>query len=228
MSAASASSRVDDDDRVYDEDVRVMVDAMRARRSPSLQSTGVGPARDALESISRPPGPPDMQTVRRVEFEGPHGRVPVRVYRPHGAPEQTAPVVVWFHGGGMIMGSSSRSIASHGRLPPRRTLSLSTSAIGSHRNIDIRSRTTRRTRPCAGYGKLPRGGGVWTPDRIAVGGDSAGGGLAAATALRARNEGGPRLRSRSSSIPDSNDVVIDRPCARSPTVRSCVPRTSTG
>ena len=91
-------------DDVYDPDVRKLVEAIRARGAGSLQDNGIEAARHSLESVVRPPGP-DMRSVQTQDFTGPHGAVPVRIYRPRSAPDRHAPALVWFHGGGMIMGT---------------------------------------------------------------------------------------------------------------------------
>lgn len=84
----------------WDDDVRPIAEA---RRNSSLQGLGIEGARQALEQIPRKPGP-EMERVQAAEFDGPHGPVPVRVYTPIGC-ALPAPALIWFHGGGMIMGS---------------------------------------------------------------------------------------------------------------------------
>jgi len=190
MIAAHGTEPAPDDD-VYDPDVRKLVEAIRARRVGSLQDTGIEAARHSLESIVRPPGP-DMRSVQTRDFTGPHGTVPVRIYRPHSTPDRDAPALVWFHGGGMIMGT----LDSFDRLA--REVAESARAVVI--NVGYRLAPEHRypvahDEACAAL--------RWAhdnahdlgldPDRIGVGGDSAGGGLAAATALRARNDGGPRI-----------------------------------
>lgn len=44
--------------------------------------------------------------TREVEAPGPHGPVPIRLYRPEGtAPDVLLPVLVYIHGGGMVVGN---------------------------------------------------------------------------------------------------------------------------
>ncbi|MEU5844197.1 alpha/beta hydrolase [Rhodococcus sp. NPDC047139] len=189
MAAAHDTEPATDD--VYDPDARKLVEAIRSYGGGSLRDAGVEAGRRSLESIVRPPGP-DMRSVRAMEFAGPHGPVPVRVYRPRPAPEQNAPALVWFHGGGMIMGT----LDSFDRLA--REVAESTAAVV----INVGYRLAPEHRYPVAHNE------AWAalrwahdnahdlgldPDRIGVGGDSAGGGLAAATALRVRNEGGPRI-----------------------------------
>lgn len=176
----------------WDPDVAEIVRRVAAAGADPLHRVGVDGARRTLEAIIRPPGP-EMASVTDDVVDGPHGRVPVRIYRPSAVSDSTtAPALVWFHGGGMIMGS----LASFDRLA--RDVADATGAVLV--NVDYRLAPEHRY-PVANdeaYAALR-----WThssaarwgidPGRIGVGGDSAGGGLAAATALRARDEGGPSI-----------------------------------
>ncbi|WP_405445036.1 alpha/beta hydrolase [Streptomyces erythrochromogenes] len=116
--------------------------------------------------------------------------VPVRLYRPHRA---RGGAVVWLRGGGLIMGDLE---TEH---PWAARIADSTDAVVI--SVDYRRAPEHRF-PAAlddAYAAL-----TWTaehaaelgvdPERIAVGGHSAGAGLAAAVALRARDEQGPPVR----------------------------------
>ncbi|WP_280218195.1 alpha/beta hydrolase [Nocardia neocaledoniensis] len=175
----------------WDPDVAALVARIKSAGGGSLRAGGVENARRVLESISRPTGPA-MASVRAASIEGPHGGIPLRVYRPHAAPARDAPALVWFHGGGMIMGS----LHSFDRLA--RDVAEATGAVVF--NIEYRLAPEHRY-PVANdeaYAAL-----CWVQEnaavhgvdtsRIGVGGDSAGGGLAAATALRSRDNGGPAV-----------------------------------
>ncbi|MFK4069152.1 alpha/beta hydrolase [Streptomyces sp. NPDC029674] len=115
--------------------------------------------------------------------------VPVRIYRP----ERAQGAVVWMHGGGFVLGGLDSEHMMAGLL-----------AAGSGAVvISVGYRLSPEHRfPAAlddAYAVLE-----WTaghaaelgvdPARIAVGGHSAGGNLAAAVALRARDEQGPQIR----------------------------------
>ncbi|WP_051133126.1 alpha/beta hydrolase [Nocardia paucivorans] len=176
---------------IWDPDVAVIVERARAHRTGPLHRLGVEAARRALESIERPAGP-QMQSVHDATVAGPHGPIPVRIYRPIVAPSEKAPALVWFHGGGMIMGS----LRSFDRLA--RDIADATGAVVC--NVDYRLAPEHRY-PVANdeaYAAL-----LWLADnatdwgvdpaRIGVGGDSAGGSLATATTLRSRDENGPAI-----------------------------------
>ncbi|MFF3330862.1 alpha/beta hydrolase [Streptomyces sp. NPDC002888] len=115
--------------------------------------------------------------------------VPVRIYRPH----QSQGAVIWLHGGGWVVGSLN---TEHLWAAP---IADTSGAVVI--TVDFRLSPEHRF-PAAlddVYAVLK-----WThdhaaelgidPDRIAVGGHSAGANLAAAVALRARDEQGPPIR----------------------------------
>ncbi|MFP3987159.1 alpha/beta hydrolase [Streptomyces sp. E11-3] len=126
--------------------------------------------------------------------------VPVRIYRPHRA--QGA--IVWLHGGGFVMGDLDTEHPWAARL-----------ADGSGAVvISVGYRLAPEDRfPAAlddAYATLS-----WTaehaaelgidPERIAVGGHSAGAGLAAGVALRARDQQGPPIRCQLLNQPNLDD-----------------------
>lgn len=175
----------------WDPDLESIVRRVTGAGRRTMREGGVENARRNLESIVRPAGPA-MRSVTDSGFDGPHGWVPVRIYRPRAAPDTAAPALLWYHGGGMIMGS----LESFDRLA--RDMAEATGAVIA--NVDYRL-APEHTYPVANdeaYAAL-----AWLhehasdigvdPTRIGVGGDSAGGGLAAATTLRARNENGPAI-----------------------------------
>ncbi|MFI6027259.1 alpha/beta hydrolase [Amycolatopsis magusensis] len=115
--------------------------------------------------------------------------VPVRIYRPHEAHG----ALIWLHGGGFVMGdvetehpwasrvahNSGAVVISVGyRLAPENPFPAALDDAYAVLNWAYEN-----------AGEL----GI-DPELIAVGGHSAGGGLAAATALRARDEQGPPIR----------------------------------
>ena len=51
------------------------------------------------------PTPPEVASVRDASASGPHGAIPLRIYRPFGsAPDAVLPVLVFYHGGGWVIG----------------------------------------------------------------------------------------------------------------------------
>ncbi|WP_410603565.1 alpha/beta hydrolase [Amycolatopsis sp. lyj-90] len=126
--------------------------------------------------------------------------VAIRVYRPHEA--QGA--VVWLHGGGWVMGNLD---TEH---PWAARLAEASGAVVISVNYRLAPENPFPAALDDAYTVLEWAAenaadlGV-TPDRIAIGGHSAGGGLAAATALRARDEHGPRIRFQLLNQPGLDD-----------------------
>ena len=152
--------------------------------------------------------PPDRTDVRKEDrsVPGPEGapEVPVRLYRPSDAPAGPLPCVVELHGGGFLFGdiemmdpwcqqvaaqAKALVVAVEYRLAPEHPFPAGiedcyaalcwTAANASELGID--------------------------PERIAIAGQSAGGGLAAGTALMARDRGGPSLCFQLLEIPELDD-----------------------
>jgi acetyl esterase len=119
---------------------------------------------------------------------GPAGEIRIRIYRPDSDGE--LPVLVYFHGGGWVVGSLdshdgvSRFLAAHGRCV---VVSVDYRRAPEHKfpaALDDAWAATRWVRDHASEVGGDAG-------RLAVGGDSSGGNLAAVVALRARDGGLP-------------------------------------
>ncbi|HST26221.1 MAG TPA: alpha/beta hydrolase [Gaiellaceae bacterium] len=129
---------------------------------------------------------PDVPWDDRT-IPGPAGPIPVRVYRPVGEP---APVLLYFHGGGWVLGSLETVhgvCATLAKLSGCVVCSVDYRLAPEHRFPaaldDAWAVTTWAAEHADELGGLPGG--------LAVGGDSAGGNLAAVCALRARDAGLP-------------------------------------
>lgn len=146
--------------------------------------------------------------VRDTLVPGPEGapQVPVRIYTPTGAEatDTGLPGMVYLHGGGYVLGSPD---FCHSDL-----LRIADQVGAVVVSVDYRL-APEHPFPAGledSYAAL-----VWTaghtaelgidPARLAVGGDSAGGGLATAVALLARDRGGPALRMQYLGIPMLDD-----------------------
>jgi acetyl esterase/lipase len=126
------------------------------------------------------------------DIPGPGGRIPVRVYAPKGSGTATLPGLIYFHGGGGVFGS----IASHD------SLCRSLANAGTCRVVSVGYRLAPEHKfPAAVEDAVAATRGIADqareflidPRRLAVGGDSIGGGLAAVTCLMARDGRGPHI-----------------------------------
>ena len=144
-----------------------------------------------LGAIERPENPNVIKEDRSVP--GPDGEpdITVRIYRPVGA-STTLPGIYYIHGGGMIMGSISNDA----------TAILLCDQVGAV-VVSVEYRLAPEN-PHPAPVEDCYAGLVWmeknaaelgvVPDRLAVYGGSAGGGLTIAAAMLARDRGGPALR----------------------------------
>jgi acetyl esterase len=134
-----------------------------------------------------------VEGVRAEDVEV--GGIPMRLYRPTASGEALLPLHVYFHGGGFIFGSAF-SGAEDGVLSARAlaagciVASVEYRLAPEHRfpaGVEDAYKAVVSLAQAANALKVD-------PDRITVGGASAGGNFAAAVALMCRDRGGPALR----------------------------------
>ena len=164
-----------------------------------------------LRSVNQP-DPPHVAMVRDVQAEGPAGPIPVRIYRPIGSAEtDILPAQVYFHGGGWVIGD----LDSHDWVC-RMVANMAHCAVAS---VDYRLAPEHRF-PAAFDDSLAACEWVAAnadrlgidPARLSVGGDSAGGNLAAAVAVAVRDRGTIKLRAQILTYPivDATAVYDER------------------
>src|SRR5882757_3250663 len=191
------------------------VAAMRAERAksatPPLYLMSVAQARaEDLRSIQEAGGRPEpVADVLEEDIPGPGGPIPIRIYRPSA--ERPLPVLVYFFGGGWTLGTIDTSDGVCRAL---------TNAVGCV-TITVGYRLAPEHKFPAAVHDC-HAATAWVaahavelgvdPDRIAVGGDSAGGNLAAAVTLLARSRG-PRLAHQLLVYPNT-DYLSDTPSLR--------------
>lgn len=130
-------------------------------------------------------------TPRVLTYAGYTGRRPARVYRPQRAAALPA-IVIFFHGGDFGTGSIAAAAPIASELAQTLNAVVMTPAY---------TLACERPFPAAAedayaavvWARVNAAHGGWNPDRIAVIGEEAGGNLAAAAALMARDRGGPTL-----------------------------------
>ncbi|MCV7233944.1 alpha/beta hydrolase [Mycobacterium branderi] len=153
---------------------------------PRVETMTGAQAREAIRA--RFVGAANPETVGSVCDETIPGGIPVRIYRP--AVDSALPILVYAHGGGFVfcdLDSHDELCRSIANLLPAVVVSVDYRLAPEHRwpaaAEDIYAATH-----WAGTAK-----DLGDVTRIVVGGDSAGGNLAAVTAVMARDRGGPPL-----------------------------------
>ena len=136
--------------------------------------------------------PAPIGAVEDRSIPGPAGDLPVRIYRPDlDAP--TLPALVYFHGGGHVIGNLDTHDAVARNLCNGAgciVVSVDYRLAPEHKFPAAAEDAFAAVEWCAAHGAEI---GI-DPRRIAIGGDSAGGNLAAVAALMARDAGGPAIR----------------------------------
>ncbi len=187
------------------------IQAMRDQRErdsvPPLYTMSLTEARAAdLASIRAGGGEPEpVHEVTDLTIAGPGGALPLRLYRPAG--ERPLPALLYFFGGGWVLGTVdtadgvSRSLAnSSGALVAVAGYRLAP----EHRFPAAADDCYAAVRWVAEHAEEIGA----DPARLAVGGDSAGGNLAAGVALRAR-AGGPALAGQLLVYPNTDQLADD-------------------
>jgi acetyl esterase len=172
---------------------KALLDALGMANMPGIETLTPQAARDrftVMAEMRKQMGTEPIDQVRDVKIVGPAGETPLRIYTPQVAPP--APALVYYHGGGWVIGD----LESHDHVC--RTLANKVQCVVV--SVDYRLAPEAKF-PAAvddSYAALE-----WVaanagrlgidPDRIAVGGDSAGGNLATVVAALARDREGPKL-----------------------------------
>ncbi|MGH7907472.1 MAG: alpha/beta hydrolase [Candidatus Binataceae bacterium] len=177
-----------------DPEMKAILEQIAAAKPPPLSSLSPAEARAAFNRLRSFFTRGEVEAVARCadrEVPGPAGRIPIRAYTPRGGSPCGA--MMFFHGGGWVLGD----LDSHDNVC--RALANAASAVII--SVDYRLAPEHKfpaapedcyaaAKWCADNAKMlgfPTG-------HLAVGGDSAGGNLAAVVALMARDRGGPSLR----------------------------------
>ncbi|WP_310767991.1 alpha/beta hydrolase [Mycobacterium sp. Z3061] len=170
-----------------DPQVAALLDTLDAGFPPVHTMTGAQ-ARAVIRSrLVLPDEPEPVAEILDEVVPGPGGDIPVRIYRPAG---DDVPVLIYAHGGGFVfcdLDSHDGLCRSIANLIPAVVVSVGYRLAPEH----PWPAAAEDVYAIAGVAANGTFGG--DPGRLVVGGDSAGGNLAAVTALMSRDRGGPEL-----------------------------------
>ena len=185
---------------MLDAEARMLLDLMEEANKagrPKLETLPHAIGRQAVDKMSEDGEAEPMEVAEVADggFMGPGGEIRFRRYRPLGVAAGSLPTLIYYHGGGFVIGtiethdSTCRRLANRSRcqvisidyrLSPEHPFPAPTDdAIATFRHIRDNARS---------FGA--------DPTRLAVGGDSAGGALAAVVcqAMRDQKEAGPAFQ----------------------------------
>lgn len=175
-----------------DSSLKALLEALKSQPAPPMWQMDPVMARMAFGALMQAVGPRDEPTGGTKDLTISDGRVKLRVYTPVKATQGALPALLFFHGGGYVIGdlethdglcrilaneAGVRVVAVDYRLAPEHKFPAAVDdALAALRHVLDHAAEL----------------GI-DPDRLAVGGDSAGGGLAAVLAQQAARTG-QRLR----------------------------------
>ncbi|MBK9342216.1 MAG: alpha/beta hydrolase [Dehalococcoidia bacterium] len=134
---------------------------------------------------------PEGVTITDRSVPGPAGQIPVKVFRPSGA--GTLPLLVFLHGGGWVIGSPN----THAKLAAELALGAGCVVVSVDYRMAPENPAPASLDDCVAairYAVVNAAEFGADGSRFAIGGDSAGGNLTAASVLRLRDENGPTAR----------------------------------
>jgi acetyl esterase len=203
---------------VLDPDAAAVYKAYQEAGRPPYETVSPTEARELYlkgRAVSNPE-PPELASVKQIAIPGPGGALPARVYTPKTLRQADgmAPCLVFFHGGGWVIGDLDshdvvcRTLAYEGELiviavdyrlsPEAKFPAAVDDAIAATAWISDNAMTL----------------GI-DAARLMVGGDSAGGNLAAVVSIHARDSSGPSIAGQVLIYPGT-DFRMTHPSHREP------------
>jgi acetyl esterase len=172
-------------------EVRTILDVLAALDSPPIEEQTPQQVREAYGQFSALGSKAEMASVTNLTCRGPAGDVPVRVYVPTAEPGPR-PVLVYFHGGGWVIGD----VESHDATVRALAAASGVTVVSVDYRLAPEHPFPAAVDDCVAavhWVAEPSTAAELAidPARMAVGGDSAGGNLAAVVAQQLRDTGPP-------------------------------------
>ena len=203
---------------VLDPDAAAVYKAFQEAGRPAYETLTAPEAREYYLNarfVSNPE-PPELASVEALSIPAPHGAIPARLYTPKTLrkTDGLAPCLVFFHGGGWVIGNLDshdvvcRQLAHEGELI---VISVDYRLAPEHKfpaAVDDAIAATKWVADSARRLGLDA-------SRLTVGGDSAGGNLAAVVSIAARDGNGPAIAGQVLIYP-ATDFAMTHPSHREP------------
>ncbi len=191
-----------------DPQIQDLLDEFDARDVPDTQDLPVERARELHTNVFVPSEeqPEPVGNVAEMTICGPGGEIPIRVYTPDD--EGPFPALVYFHGGGWVVGSLDTYDSIARALTNRAEAAVV--LVGYRLGPEHPFPAAVEDAIAATHWVSDNATGIGAdPDRIAVGGESAGGTLATVVALEARDREDLSLVHQSLVYPVTDLVSFD-------------------
>jgi acetyl esterase len=207
-----------------DPDAAAVFKAFQEAGRPPYETLSAAEAR-AYYLAGRPvtnPEPPELKSVTALAIPAPHGAIPARIYTPKTLRQAggLAPCLVFFHGGGWVIGDLDshdvvcRKLADEGELI---VISVDYRLAPEHKfpaAVDDAIDATKWIADNAASLGIDA-------SRLSVGGDSAGGNLAAVVAISARDGNGPAIAGQVLIYP-ATDFTMTHPSHSEPETHTVI------
>jgi len=192
-----------------DPQMKIILDAFNAAGPLFLRAETAEQARAKMRALLAANQTP-LPAIYRVEdrnIPGADGQIAARVYTPDGSPPMG--VLVYFHGGGWVLGD----LESHDGVCRGLANGAGCVVVSIAYRLAPEHVFPAGARDCYAAAKWVAENAVSLgadPSRMAVGGDSAGGNLAAVVSMMARDRGGPAINFQLLLYPVT-DCALDTP-----------------
>jgi acetyl esterase/lipase len=181
---------------VLDPDSIAVYKAFQEAGRPPFETVTPKEARELYLAgrVATNPEPPELESAKALSIPAPHGSIPARIYIPKTLRKKDglSPCLAFFHGGGFVIGDLDshdvvcRKLAHEGEMI---VISVDYRLAPEHKFPAAAEDCIGATQWIAANAKQL---GIDVA-RLTVGGDSAGGNLAAVVAIAARDGAGPKI-----------------------------------
>jgi acetyl esterase len=193
-----------------DPQVQALLEQLDEQNVPPFQVLSTSHARATMRELfvrdNQDEVLPDSVSISDMSISGPAEEIPIRIYRPEG--DGPFPALVYLHGGGWVVGGLDEYndiCAKLAEQANRVVVSVDYRLAPEHpfpAAVKDSYAATQWVADSTEYLDVD-------PDRIAIGGDSAGGNLTAATTLMARDREGPSLEHQLLLYPAVNNLELN-------------------
>jgi len=173
---------------------RAFLEALEAQGGPPIYTLPYADARAVLDkaqvaaNVARPPADIDDRKVPG----GPKGEVSIRILRPNPRPAGSLPIVMYFHGGGWVLGNKD----THDRLIREIADGAQAAVVFVNYTPSPEAQYPTSIEEAYAATKFIADNGAsmkLDPSRLAVAGDSVGGNMVAAVTILAKQRGAPKI-----------------------------------